>query len=75
MCGGQSLSGCVATVVAQVLYYWRYPERVDGTVSYTTQTHGLSITEDLADYPLDYDVMEPVYTGQESETSRQPWRD
>ena len=71
VCGGQSLSGCVATVVAQVLYYWRYPERVDGTVSYTTQTHGLSITEDLADYPLDYDVMEPVYTGQESETSRQ----
>lgn len=43
MCGGQSLSRCVATAVAQVLYYWRYPEHVDREVCYTTQMHGLYI--------------------------------
>ena len=45
--GGLSLSGCVATAMAQVLYYWRYPEHGTGTVSYTTITHGFAIEENL----------------------------
>lgn len=68
--GGKSLTGCVATAMAQIMYYWRYPDRGHGTVNYTTQTHGFNINENLENYPFDYDEMLPYYTGNESMTAQ-----
>ena len=37
--GEQSVTGCVATAMASILSYWKYPERGTGNYSYTTMTH------------------------------------
>ncbi len=57
--------------MAQVLYYWRYPEHGTGTVSYTTITHGFAIEENLEDYAFDYDKMTTTYSDDSSEEARQ----
>ena len=62
---GRSLTGCVATAMAQLMYYWRYPEHGSGTADYTTDTHGFGINENLAAYGFDYDKMSLTYTGTE----------
>ncbi len=64
--GGKSVTGCVATAMAQIMYYWRYPERGKGTVKYTTVTHGWNFNENLENYPFEYDKMLPYYAGGES---------
>ena len=69
--GAQSVTGCAATTLAQVLYYWRYPEHGTGTVSYTTITHGFAIEENLENYTFDYDKMTTTYSDDSSEESRQ----
>ena len=69
--GAQSLTGCVATAIAQVLYYWRYPEHGTDTVSYTSYTHGFAINENLEDYTFDYDKMTTTYSENSSEEARQ----
>ena len=61
VCGGTSLTGCVATAMAQIFYYLKYPAAGKGEVSYTTDTHGITISENLADYTFDYDKMELSY--------------
>ena len=68
--GAQSITGCAATTLAQVLYYWRYPEHGTGTVSYTTATHGFDINENLEGYTFDYDKMTTTYSDDSSEESR-----
>lgn len=62
---GRSVTGCVATSMAQLMYYWRYPERGKGTVEYTTKTHGIKVYENLAGFRFNYDKMRPEYTGYE----------
>lgn len=64
--GGKSVTGCVATAMAQIMYYWRYPECGKGTVAYTTETHGWSFNDNLENYPFEYDKMLTYYTGDES---------
>lgn len=36
---GHAVTGCVATAMAQIMHYWRYPERGQGSHSYTPYTH------------------------------------
>lgn len=36
---GHAYTGCVATAMAQIMHYWRYPERGQGSHSYTPYTH------------------------------------
>lgn len=59
--GGKSLTGCVATAMAQIFYYLKYPTAGKGEVSYSSRTHGIAISENLADYTFDYDKMELTY--------------
>ena len=35
---GRAPTGCVATALAQVMYYWKYPAASTGSISYTTAT-------------------------------------
>ena len=60
-CGGKSLTGCVATAMAQIFYYLKYPAAGLGEVSYTSGRHGIAVSENLADYTFDYDKMELTY--------------
>ncbi|MBE9491673.1 MAG: C10 family peptidase [Bacteroidetes bacterium] len=38
--GGQAYAGCVAIAMAQVMYYYRYPENGQGSHSYESTTYG-----------------------------------
>ena len=57
----QSVTGCVATAMAQVMYYFKYPEIGHGEISYT---HGDSGTYqmDFASQAFDWKNMLPVYS-------------
>lgn len=60
--GEQSVTGCTATALAQILNYHRYPERGSGTVTYTTSTHGMSISADLSTFTFDWANMADNYS-------------
>lgn len=68
---GQSVTGCVATAMAQLFYYWRYPEKGTGTAAYRTGKHGITVSANLADHPFDYDKMLTYYTGYDSDEANQ----
>lgn len=38
--GGHVYAGCVATAMAQVMYYWRYPSQGTGSHGYTWNSYG-----------------------------------
>lgn len=58
--GVQSPTGCVATSFAQVMYYFKYPERGEGTISYTN--NGKSLRLNLAAKAIKWDNMLEKYT-------------
>ena len=49
-------TGCVATAMAQVMYYWRHPAELPGVSSYTTAYLGISMPE-LPGTVVDWDNM------------------
>lgn len=65
-----SASGCVATAMAQIMYYYKYPAVGTGTCTATWK--GGEVSADLAAYPLDWDNMLDVYkSGQYTEEQGQ----
>lgn len=54
--GGRAVTGCVATAMAQVMRYYRYPAHGTGTFTYTGGDDGAH-TIKLEDYPFDWDNM------------------
>ncbi len=52
-------TGCVATALAQIMYYWKYPVHGtgQGTVSVTADGTGSSITVDFGETTYDWDNM------------------
>ena len=55
------LTGCVATAMAQVMYYWRYPAEVPAMDGYTSDINGVTVGA-LPGGPLDWDNMLDEYT-------------
>ena len=47
-----TVTGCVATAMAQIMRYWKEPTRGTGSISYSTARHGLSVSANLN---VDYD--------------------
>lgn len=43
--GGTCVTGCIATALAQVLNYHKWPEHVEGLSAYTTKTRSINVTE------------------------------
>ena len=41
--GSHCVTGCVATAMAQVMYYWRVPDVAPALPSYTTHKHGIVV--------------------------------
>lgn len=65
--GERAVTGCVATAMAQIMMYHRYPAAGQGRASY--EWNGQTLSVDFGKY--DWDLMAPKYTGNESEASRQ----
>lgn len=62
---GRAVTGCVATAMAQVMRYWKYPATGQGSHSYICEPNGgQSFTEsmDFSTITFDWDNMLPVYT-------------
>lgn len=60
--GKRTLTGCLATAVAQVMKYWNYPECGRGKISYTSRALGKLLSLDFSKEPFDWDNMLPSYT-------------
>ncbi len=53
---GRAVTGCVATAMAQLMYYFRFPESGTGTYSYNHATYG-NISADFGNAVYDYSAM------------------
>lgn len=59
--GNPCATGCVATAMAQVMRFHRYPRCGEGKINYTTRIHRLDIHMNLAEYPFQWDLMKDDY--------------
>ncbi|MDE6339664.1 MAG: C10 family peptidase [Muribaculaceae bacterium] len=66
--GSRSVTGCVATAMAQVLKYHNYPEKGLGEASYTWQGQDLSF--DYANTTFEWDLMLDSYDSSSSAESQ-----
>lgn len=60
--GTRCVSGCVATAVAQIMYYWKYPEEVPPLDPYTTSSNSITVPA-LPSTTLRWNDMLPSYLG------------
>lgn len=59
----RSVTGCVATAMAQVMMYYRYPKALKATIkAYTTKSKGIRIPEISSGATYDWDNMLPDYS-------------
>ena len=54
------LTGCVATAMAQVMYYWKYPAEAPALDGYTSEVNGMTVGA-LPGGTFDWDSMLDVY--------------
>lgn len=55
--GERCYVGCVATALAQIVHYYRYPTSPKGRKSYRTETHNIQITVKFDTVNFDYSKM------------------
>ena len=67
--GSTCLTGCVATAMAQVMYYWKYPAEVPAIAAYKTDYYGISVSA-LPGTTLDWDSMTDTYSSSSSSASK-----
>jgi hypothetical protein len=58
----KAYTGCVATAMAQVMYFHKCPVTGTGSTSYTSKTHTLSLSSTFSDHTYDWANMLPIYT-------------
>ena len=63
--GNICVTGCVATAMAQILYYWSYPNTCPALNSYTTYSNGWSMKA-LPESSFDWDAMKLSYSSNET---------
>ncbi len=64
-------TGCVATAMAQVMYYNRWPEQGVGTHTYAPSImYGKTLTADFANTHYNWDAMLPQYDANSSDEAR-----
>lgn len=66
--GTKAATGCVATAMAQIMYYYKYPAQGTGTFSYTTDVRKIAINETLSAY--DWGNMLPYYNSSGTDTQK-----
>ena len=58
-----SATGCVATAMAQVMMYWKYPKELKADINkYETYTHKLPVAGESKGQKYDWDNLLPTYT-------------
>lgn len=58
----RSVTGCVATAMAQVMMYYQYPKELKATIkAYTAKSYGIQIPEISSGATYDWDNMLPTY--------------
>ncbi len=55
------LTGCIATAMAQVMYYWKFPAEAPAMDAYTSEVNGMAVGA-LPGGVLEWDNMLDVYT-------------
>ena len=65
--GSTSVTGCVATAMAQVMRYYQYPEVGHGTIDYYTNSHHIHVVRDLTACPFRWERMKDTYGNKTSE--------
>lgn len=70
-CPYNTLSGCVATAMAQVMKYYRYPESGANSFSYTTRTNRLYCSYNFSTSTFDWEAMTDTYTNNSTASSRE----
>lgn len=68
--GEQCLTGCVATTMAQLMNYYKYPSVGRGSISYTTGTLKIPVTYNFGAKPFDWENMEDEYTSSSSDVAK-----
>ena len=64
----RSVTGCVATAMAQVMYFWKHPTYTVAEIpGYTTSSKGLTVSAIAAGAAIDWDNMLPKYNGSETD--------
>ena len=53
----RTYTGCVATAMAQVMKYWNYPERGQGSITYNASTLQKKLSMDFSKQPFEWDNM------------------
>ena len=66
---GRAPTGCVATALAQVMYFWKYPNASTGSISYTTATAKQTVSADL-NTSYDWSVMTPTCDKYSEDTTK-----
>ena len=66
---GHVYAGCVATAMAQIMYYWSYPEHGTGTHSYTPSGYPTQ-SVDFGATTYDWDNMLDSYSGQNTQEQK-----
>lgn len=67
--GGHVYSGCVATAMAQVMYYWRYPQHGTGSHGYTWDPYGY-LFADFGNTTYKWEEMENATSSQNFEMAQ-----
>ena len=64
--GRSTACGCVATAMAQIMYYWEWPEQGHGEKEYISKTHKISLKSDFS-RPFRWDRMRDSYNRDDKE--------
>lgn len=65
-------TGCVATAMAQIVYYWKWPKTTTTMPAYTTNWNKQTVTyPEMAPTSFKWDKMSDVYNGKQSQESQQ----
>lgn len=59
--GRRSVTGCVATAMAQVMNYWQYPATGKGSISYSPQSTDQELSLDFSEITFDWENMKNKY--------------
>ena len=57
----RTVTGCVATAMAQIMMYHKYPDTGQGTISYSTRTRGIPLSANFANVTFKWNKMQPTY--------------
>ena len=56
-------TGCVATAMSQVMKYWNYPEKGQGSITYTSSSLGINLSMNFGNTTFEWNQMLDSYTG------------